>query len=101
MVNNDKNNKNESESINYDKNEGRTIKGNKVKEIINQLEAHKDTDDKNDIGVKVVEPKNAFEALMFRKNTGDTLEKNPVGKKVKRLDSIASNESILKWVRKY
>ena len=101
MVNKDKNNKNESELIKYDKNEGRTIKGNKVKEIINQLEANKDTDNKNDIGVKVVEPRNAFEALMFGKKTGDTLEKTSVRKKVKRLDSITSNESILKWVKKY
>ena len=86
-----------------DKNASQTIKPRKVLEIVSKFESSI-TVNKDDIEVKKNvrkgDTKDAFEALMQGRSRGDTQLRTPVRKKVKRLESIASNSNILNCVKK-
>ena len=94
--------KRQSEDKNMIKNSSHSVK--KVKEIVRNFEANTVVNidantDKNTV-LKKEKYKDAFEALMEHGKTGDTLRKTPVRIRVKRLENITSNQSILKWVSK-
>ena len=94
--------KTQSEDKNMIKNNSHSVK--KVKEIVRNFEANTvvniDANTDKNTDLKKEKYKDAFEALMEHGKTGDTLKKTPVRIRVKRLENITSNQSILKWVSK-